>query len=162
AQRRQRALHRGPGRRHGPGRGDPARLADHRVRRRAPPASSRRDRGDRGGGMKEGPRDTELFEIIGREVERQNTTLQLIASENFASREVLEATGTVVTNKYSEGYPGKRYYGGNAVIDDVEELARTRCRDLFGAEHANVQPHSGSNANLAAYFALLEPGDQLL
>jgi glycine hydroxymethyltransferase len=112
--------------------------------------------------MIEQPRDTQLFDIIEREVERQNTTLQLIASENFVSREVLEATGTVLTNKYSEGYPGKRYYGGNAVIDDVEELARSRCRDLFGAEHANVQPHSGSNANMAAYFALLEPGDKLM
>jgi glycine hydroxymethyltransferase len=112
--------------------------------------------------VNDAPRDTQLFEIIGREVERQNTTLQLIASENFVSREVLEATGSVLTNKYSEGYPGKRYYGGNAVIDQVEDLARTRCRELFGAEHANVQPHSGSNANLAVYFALLEPGDKLM
>jgi glycine hydroxymethyltransferase len=108
------------------------------------------------------PRDTQLFEIIDREVERQNTTLQLIASENFASREVLEATGSVLTNKYSEGYPGKRYYGGNYVIDQAEELARTRCKELFGAEHANVQPHSGSTANMAAYFALFEPGDKLM
>jgi glycine hydroxymethyltransferase len=108
------------------------------------------------------PRDTELFEIIDREVERQNTTLQLIASENFASREVLEATGSVLTNKYSEGYPGKRYYGGNYVIDEVEELARTRCEELFGAEHANVQPHSGSTANMAVYFALFEAGDKLM
>jgi glycine hydroxymethyltransferase len=112
--------------------------------------------------VNDAPRDTQLFEIIGREVERQNTTLQLIASENFVSREVLEATGSVLTNKYSEGYPGKRYYGGNAVIDQVEDLARTRCCELFGAEHANVQPHSGSNANLAVYFALLEPGDKLM
>ncbi|MBV8304726.1 MAG: serine hydroxymethyltransferase [Acidimicrobiia bacterium] len=112
--------------------------------------------------MSEQLRDTELFEIIGREVERQNTTLQLIASENFASREVLEATGSVLTNKYSEGYPGKRYYGGNYVIDEVEELARTRCKELFGAEHANVQPHSGSTANMAVYFALFEPGDKLM
>src|SRR5256885_7560040 len=106
--------------------------------------------------------DPEVADIIRRELERQNTTIQLIASENFTSREVLEATGTVLTNKYSEGYPGKRYYGGNAVIDDIEELARTRCRELFGAEHANVQPHSGSNANMAVYFALLEPGDTIL
>jgi len=112
--------------------------------------------------MKEAPRDTQLFDIVERELERQNTTLQLIASENFASRQVLEATGSVLTNKYSEGYPGKRYYGGNAVIDEVEELARVRCRDLFGAEHANVQPHSGSTANMAVYFALLEPGDKLM
>ena len=112
--------------------------------------------------MEQQPRDSELFEIIGREVERQNTTLQLIASENFASREVLEATGSVLTNKYSEGYPGKRYYGGNYVIDEVEELARTRCRELFGAEHANVQAHSGSTANMAVYLALFEPGDKLM
>jgi len=112
--------------------------------------------------MQEQPRDTQLFDIIDREVERQNTTLQLIASENFVSREVLEATGSVLTNKYSEGYPGKRYYGGNYVIDEVEELARTRCAELFGAEHANVQPHSGSTANMAVYFALFEPGDKLM
>jgi len=112
--------------------------------------------------VREQPRDTQLFEIIGRELDRQNTTLQLIASENFASREVLEATGSVLTNKYSEGYPGKRYYGGNYVIDEVEELARTRCTQLFGAEHANVQPHSGSTANMAVYFALFEPGDKLM
>jgi len=112
--------------------------------------------------MEQQPRDNELFNIIDRELERQNTTLQLIASENFASREVLEATGSVLTNKYSEGYPGKRYYGGNAVIDEVEELARTRCEQLFGAEHANVQPHSGSTANMAVYFSLFEPGDKLM
>ncbi len=111
--------------------------------------------------MKE-PRDNALFDIVHREVERQNTTLQLIASENFVSRHVLEATGSVLTNKYSEGYPGKRYYGGNAVIDEVEELARTRCKELFGAEHANVQAHSGSTANMAVYFALFEPGDKLM
>src|SRR5204862_5966988 len=102
--------------------------------------------------------DTELFAIVERELERQNTTIQLIASENFASPAVLAATGSVLTNKYSEGYPGKRYYGGNHVIDEVEDLARTRVRALFGAEHANVQPHSGSNANMAVYQALLEPG----
>ncbi|HYD08588.1 MAG TPA: serine hydroxymethyltransferase, partial [Acidimicrobiales bacterium] len=107
-------------------------------------------------------RDTELFDLIDREVERQNTTLQLIASENFASPAVLEATGSVLTNKYSEGYPGKRYYGGNEIIDEVENLAIERVKALFGAEYANVQPHSGSNANLAVYFALLEPGDTVL
>ncbi len=107
-------------------------------------------------------RDDELFAIIDREVERQNTTIQLIASENFVSRQVLEATGSVLTNKYSEGYPGKRYYGGNEVIDEVEELARTRVKALFGAEHANVQPHAGANANMAVYMALLEPGDTVL
>src|SRR3954452_4714433 len=112
--------------------------------------------------VQEAPRDDELFEILDRELERQNTTLQLIASENFASRQVLEATGSVLTNKYSEGYPGKRYYGGNAVIDEVEDLARARARDLFGAEYANVQCHSGTNANMAVYQALLEPGDTVL
>jgi glycine hydroxymethyltransferase len=106
--------------------------------------------------------DDELFALIDRELERQNTTLQLIASENFASPAVLRATGSVLTNKYSEGYPGKRYYGGNEVIDEVEDLARERAKALFGAEHANVQPHSGANANLAAYMALLEPGDTVL
>jgi glycine hydroxymethyltransferase len=106
--------------------------------------------------------DTELFAIIADEKERQNTTLQLIASENFASREVMAATGSVLTNKYSEGYPGKRYYGGNSVIDRAEDLARQRACELFGAEHANVQPHSGANANLAAYLAVLEPGDTVL
>src|SRR5437762_11102737 len=99
-------------------------------------------------------RDRELFSILERELERQNTTVQLIASENFTSAAVLEATGSVLTNKYSEGYPGKRYYGGNEVIDEVENLARARALELFGGEHANVQPHSGTNANLAVYFAL--------
>jgi glycine hydroxymethyltransferase len=106
--------------------------------------------------------DRELFDMIRREEERQNTTLQLIASENFTSRAVLAATGSVLTNKYSEGYPGKRYYGGNRIIDEVEDLARRRACELFGAEHANVQPHSGANANLAAYLAVLEPGDTVL
>jgi glycine hydroxymethyltransferase len=112
--------------------------------------------------MNETTRDTELFGIIDRELERQNTTLQLIASENFASRAVLEATGSVLTNKYSEGYPGKRYYGGNAIVDEAEDLARRRACELFGADHANVQPHSGSNANLAVCLALLEQGDKLM
>ena len=107
-------------------------------------------------------RDRELFAIIDRELERQNTTLQLIASENFTSREVMEATGSVLTNKYSEGYPGKRYYGGNRIIDEVEDLARTRACRLFGAEYANVQPHAGATANQAAYQALLDPGDTVL
>jgi glycine hydroxymethyltransferase len=108
------------------------------------------------------PADSELFAIIEAEKERQNTTLQLIASENFASPAVMAATGSVLTNKYSEGYPGKRYYGGNAVIDLAEDLARRRACQLFGAEHANVQPHSGANANLAAYLAVLAPGDTVL
>jgi glycine hydroxymethyltransferase len=112
--------------------------------------------------MDAGPRDTELFGIVERELERQNTTVQLIASENFASREVIEATGSVLTNKYSEGYPGKRYYGGNQVVDEVEDLARRRVCELFGADHANVQPHSGANANLAVYLATLEVGDTVM
>src|SRR3954464_5863004 len=106
--------------------------------------------------------DPALFDIVQREVERQNTTIQLIASENFTSRAVMEAQGTGVTNKYSEGYPGKRYYGGNVVVDEAEELARTRACDLFGAEHANVQPHSGANANMATFLALLQPGDKVM
>ena len=107
-------------------------------------------------------RDDELFALLDEELERQTTTLQLIASENFASPDVMAATGSVLTNKYSEGYPSKRYYGGNQVIDEVEELARQRACRLFGADHANVQPHSGANANLAVYQALLEPGDKVL
>ena len=95
------------------------------------------------------PRRRRCSRLIEGEVERQNTTLQLIASENFTSPAVLRATGSVLTNKYSEGYPGKRYYGGNEVIDEVEDLARDRAKALFGAEHANVQPHSGANANMA-------------
>jgi glycine hydroxymethyltransferase len=106
--------------------------------------------------------DPEIADIIRRELERQNTTVQLIASENFTSRAVLEAQGSVLTNKYSEGYPAKRYYGGNYVVDDAENLARSRACELFGASHANVQPHSGANANQAAYMALLEPGDKVM
>ncbi|HSL58047.1 MAG TPA: serine hydroxymethyltransferase [Acidimicrobiales bacterium] len=100
--------------------------------------------------------------LLERELERQNTTLQLIASENFTSPAVIAATGSVLTNKYAEGYPGKRYYGGNAVIDEAEDLARERVKALFGAEHANVQPHAGANANLAVYLAWLEHGDTVL
>lgn len=107
-------------------------------------------------------RDDELFGYVQNELERQNTTLQLIASENFASPAVLEASGSVLTNKYAEGYPGKRYYGGNIHVDEVEDLARERVKALFGADHANVQPHSGANANMAVYQALLEPGDTVL
>ena len=106
--------------------------------------------------------DPEIADIIGREVERQNTTIQLIASENFTSPAVLAAQGSVLTNKYSEGYPGKRYYGGNLVVDEAEELARQRACALFGADHANVQPHSGANANMAVYLALFAPGDKLM
>ena len=107
-------------------------------------------------------RDSELLAILDSEAERQNTTLQLIASENFTSPAVLAATGSVLTNKYSEGYPGKRYYGGNQFIDEVEDLARERVKALFGADHANVQPHAGASANLAVCLAMLEPGDTLL
>ena len=106
--------------------------------------------------------DTEVEALIQREVERQTTGLQLIASENFTSPAVMRATGSVLTNKYSEGYPGKRYYGGNMVVDDIESLAIERVKALFGADHANVQPHSGANANMCVYQALLEPGDTVL
>src|SRR6516165_1421819 len=106
--------------------------------------------------------DPEVASLVAAELERQQRTLQLIASENFASPAVLEATGSVLTNKYSEGYPHRRYYGGNRVIDEVEDLARTRLAALFGAEHANVQPHAGAPANLAVYQALLSPGDTVL
>ena len=106
--------------------------------------------------------DPEIAAIIGREVERQNTTIQLIASENFTSPAVMAVQGTVLTNKYSEGYPGKRYYGGNFVVDEAEELARSRACELFGADHANVQPHSGANANMAVFLGLLTPGDRVM
>ena len=106
--------------------------------------------------------DTRLFDLIDHEVQRQTTGLQLIASENFTSPAVMRAVGSALTNKYAEGYPGKRYYGGNAIVDDIEQLAIDRVKQLFGAEHANVQPHSGANANMCAYQAILEPGDLVL
>ena len=106
--------------------------------------------------------DTEVLALLDREIERQTTGLQLIASENFTSPAVMAATGSVLTNKYSEGYPGKRYYGGNAIVDKIEQLAIDRVKELFGAEHANVQPHSGANANMCVYQALLQPGDTVL
>ncbi len=106
--------------------------------------------------------DTEIEQLLAAELDRQQTGLQLIASENFASPAVMAATGTVLTNKYSEGYPKKRYYGGNAIVDDIEDLARDRVSALFGAEHANVQPHSGANANVAVYLAMLQAGDTVL
>ena len=106
--------------------------------------------------------DTEVVSLIEREVERQTTGIQLIASENFTSPAVMAAVGSVLTNKYSEGYPGKRYYGGNAIVDDIEQLAIDRVKALFGADHANVQPHSGANANMCVYQALLAPGDTVL
>ena len=106
--------------------------------------------------------DTVVFDLIDREVERQCTGLQLIASENFTSPAVMRAVGSALTNKYAEGYPGKRYYGGNAIVDDIESIAIERVKALFGADHANVQPHSGANANMCAYQAVLSPGDTVL
>jgi glycine hydroxymethyltransferase len=106
--------------------------------------------------------DLEIEALLGRELERQTTGIQLIASENFTSPAVMRAVGSVLTNKYAEGYPGKRYYGGNQLIDDVEAIAISRVKELFGADHANVQPHSGANANMCAYQALLKPGDTVL
>ncbi len=106
--------------------------------------------------------DPEVSAACSRELARQQHNIELIASENIVSPAVLLAAGTVLTNKYAEGYPGKRYYGGCVYVDEVEEIARERAKKLFGAEHANVQPHSGANANLAVFFALLEPGDTVL
>ena len=102
--------------------------------------------------------DKELLELINEEQQRQEEHIELIASENFVSRSVMEAAGSVLTNKYAEGYPNKRYYGGCFVVDKVEDLARDRMKKLFGAEHANVQPHSGSQANMAVYLTVLKPG----
>ena len=110
----------------------------------------------------ENDHDTQVFDLLEAERVRQNTGLQLIASENFTSPDVMRATGSVFTNKYSEGYPGKRYYGGNSIVDGVESLAIERVKKLFGADHANVQPHSGASANMAVYLGLLKPGDTLL
>ncbi len=106
--------------------------------------------------------DPEIAELLGKEVERQRNQIELIASENFTWPSVLEAVGSVPTNKYAEGYPGKRYYGGCDVVDEIEQLAIDRAKELFGAEHANVQPHAGAQANMAAYFGLLTPGDTIL
>ncbi len=106
--------------------------------------------------------DSEVFASCERELHRQQQNIELIASENIVSEGVLLAAGTILTNKYAEGYPGKRYYGGCVYVDEVEEIARERAKKLFGAEHANVQPHSGANANLAVFFALLNPGDTVL
>lgn len=107
-------------------------------------------------------RDTLVFDLIEKERERQTNGIELIASENFASPQVMEAAGSVLTNKYAEGYPGKRYYGGCAVVDEVEQLAIDRAKELFGAVYANVQPHSGSQANASVYHACLKPGDTIL
>ena len=106
--------------------------------------------------------DREIFELIKQEEQRQSDKIRLIASENYVSTAILQATGSVLTNKYSEGYIGKRYYEGQQVIDQVESLAIQRAKDLFGADHVNVQPYSGSPANLAVYLAFLSPGDTIL
>lgn len=106
--------------------------------------------------------DSEVFASCNKELDRQQSFIELIASENIVSKAVLLASGSVLTNKYAEGYPGKRYYGGCHCVDEVEELARERAKKLFGADHANVQPHSGANANLAVFFALLQPGDTVM
>ena len=106
--------------------------------------------------------DPAVAEVINAELRRQNENIELIASDNFTSRAVMEATGSCLTNKYAEGYPAKRWYGGCEHVDIVEELAIERAKKLFGAEHANVQPHSGSGANMGAYFSVLKPGDKIL
>lgn len=106
--------------------------------------------------------DPQVQEVINKELDRQNNNIELIASENFVSQAVLEAQGSILTNKYAEGYPDKRYYGGCEHVDVVENLARDRVTEIFGAEHANVQPHSGSQANMAVYFSVLESGDKIL
>ena len=106
--------------------------------------------------------DPEVADAINLELDRQRTHVELIASENFVSPAVMAAMGTCLTNKYAEGYPGKRYYGGCECVDIVENLARDRACKLFGAEHANVQPHSGAQANMAVYFAMLKPGDTVM
>ena len=106
--------------------------------------------------------DPEIFEVINKETNRQETHIELIASENFVSKAVLEAQGSVLTNKYAEGYPGRRYYGGCEFVDQAENLARNRLKELFNVKYANVQAHSGSTANMGAYRALLQPGDKVL
>ena len=106
--------------------------------------------------------DKEICDLMEKELKRQREGIELIASENFASEAVMEAMGSHLTNKYAEGYPSKRYYGGCEIVDEVEEIARNRAKELFGAEHVNVQPHSGSQANMAVYFTILEPGDTVL
>ncbi|MBQ1531992.1 MAG: serine hydroxymethyltransferase, partial [Solobacterium sp.] len=106
--------------------------------------------------------DQELEQAVARERQRQEHNIELIASENYCSKEVRQAAGSILTNKYAEGYPGHRYYGGCEYVDEVEELARKRACELFGADHANVQPHSGSQANMAVYFSVLNPGDKVL
>src|ERR687897_1856369 len=106
--------------------------------------------------------DPEIALLLGRELERQRSQIELIASENFTWPSVLEAVGSVPTNKYAEGYPGRRYYGGCEVVDEIEQLAIDRAKELFGAEHANVQPHAGAQMNMGVYFACLQPGETIL
>jgi glycine hydroxymethyltransferase len=106
--------------------------------------------------------DKQVFEAIQQELGRQRGKIELIASENFVSEAVMEAQGSVLTNKYAEGYPGRRYYGGCEYVDIVEDLARERAKEIFGAEYVNVQPHSGAQANMAVYFTVLETGDTVL
>src|SRR5262250_2803566 len=106
--------------------------------------------------------DPEIAKAVRAEAQRQHRNLELIASENFVSEAVLEAMGSVPTNKYAEGYSGRRYYGGCEVVDEIEQLAIDRVKELFGAEHANVQPHAGAQTNMAVYFSCLEPGDTVL
>ena len=107
-------------------------------------------------------RDNTIFDLIAQENQRQIKGIELIASENFVSPQVMEAQGSVLTNKYAEGYPGKHYYGGCEIVDQVEELARERAKELYGAAYVNVQPHSGSQANAAVYLAVMKPGDTVL
>src|SRR5690242_15423772 len=137
-------------------------MAGHRVRGRAPRAARRQDRPvtDRRASLAQV--DPAIAALIRREVERQEHGLELIASENFVSLAVLEAMGSALTNKYAEGLPKKRYYGGCEVVDEVEQLAIDRAKQLFGADHANVQPHAGAQANMAAFFAVMKPGDTLM
>jgi glycine hydroxymethyltransferase len=106
--------------------------------------------------------DKEIADLIQAEVQRQNSHIELIASENWVSRAVMAAMGSPLTNKYAEGYPGKRFYGGCACVDEVEQLAIDRAKELFGCEYVNVQPHSGAQANMAVFFAMLKPGDTVL
>src|SRR6476620_5574798 len=154
-------------------------MARYAVRRRPPRAARSEDRARRpphrgtplmswtdwsctppGDALREA--DPEIAELIGEEITRQNDGIELIASENFVSPAVMEAMGSPLTNKYAEGLPGKRYYGGCEVVDKVEQLAIDRAKKLFGADHANVQPHSGAQANAAVFLAFLKPGDKML
>src|SRR5690606_3262577 len=154
------------------GGGDRRHVPVDRLRRRPSRAARRPDHRDGEPRMTDLPPDffnkplaevdPEIAEAVGRELERQQRTLEMIASENFVPQAVLECQGSVLTNKYAEGYPGRRYYGGCEWVDVAEQLAIDRAKALFGAEHANVQPHSGAQANTAVYHALLQPGDTIM